>query len=370
MADTHSILIVDDELPQMRALCDTLQDRGFETVGCSLGSQALARLGERRFDLLLSDLMMPEMDGISLLQAALKLDPDLVAIIMTGAGTIATAVEAMKAGALDYILKPFKLSEILPVLSRALTVRQLRLENAALEKRVKERTDELELVNRELKSFSYSVSHDLRAPLRIITGYVDILVTDHSAELSPAAAELMKTIVAQTRTMDALIEGLLRFSHLGRQPLETQVVAVPRLVGEILGELRTLHRDRQVEVTVGELPDCLGDLALVRQVFANVLSNAFKYTARTPAPAVAISGRIEDDFALYAVRDNGVGFKMKDAEKLFQMFRRLHSQSDFEGNGIGLSIVQRIIQRHGGRIWAEAAPQAGATFTFTLPRSP
>ncbi|MEY2467024.1 MAG: hypothetical protein QOD03_1545, partial [Verrucomicrobiota bacterium] len=165
---TPRILIVDDEAPHMKALCDTLRDCGYETTGFTTGADALAILRGNKFDLLLSDLMMPGINGISLLQAALKIDPNMVGIIMTGQGTIDSAVEAMKTGALDYILKPFKLSVILPVISRALTVQKLRKENTELAQRLSKNAAELEAANKELEAFSYSVSHDLRSPLRAI----------------------------------------------------------------------------------------------------------------------------------------------------------------------------------------------------------
>jgi signal transduction histidine kinase len=359
------ILIVDDEATHMRALCDTLKDHDYETEGHTRGREALASLREKPCDLLLVDLMMPEMDGITLLRAALELDPHLVGIIMTGEGTISSAVEAMKTGALDYILKPFKLSAILPVLSRALSVRRLRRENADLERRVHDRTEELEAANKELEAFSYSVSHDLRAPLRAIGAFSKILADEHAARLTDEARTLLDRVTANTRRMEQLIEDLLRFSRLGRHPISKNPVNVSSLVDEVLADLRKEQGDRAVQIRVDSLPECVGDASLLKQVFVNLLSNALKYTRQKAEAMVEVGCRQRGGESVYYVRDNGVGFDMQYAEKLFGVFQRLHG-AEFEGTGIGLSIVQRIIKRHGGRIWAEAEVDRGATFFFTV----
>jgi len=369
-APSARILIVDDEVAQMRALCDTLGDHGYETVGFSSGKVALAELEKRKFDLLLADLMMPELDGITLLKVALQLDPDLVGIIMTGQGTIDTAVQAMKTGALDYILKPFKLSVILPVISRTLTLQQLRKDKATLERRVKERTVELETANKELEAFSYSVSHDLRAPLRHIEGYADLLAQNLSSTVSPEARRLLRIVIDSAQRMDELIEGLLRFSRLGRQALTRQPIDISSLVREVLAELNKDQGDHKVEIKVGNLPACVGDAPLVKQVFVNLLSNAFKFTRQKEPAIIEIGSEQREGERAYLIRDNGAGFDMTYADKLFGVFQRLHRDSEFEGTGVGLSIVQRIIERHGGRIWAEAEVDKGATFCFTLPQQP
>jgi hypothetical protein len=362
------ILIVDDETAQMRALCNTLQDHHFETTGFSAPKDALAAIQERgRFDLILADLMMPEMDGISLLKAALEKDPDMVGIVMTGQGTIDTAVKAMKAGAVDYILKPFKLSAILPVLSRALAIRRLRAENVELTRRVRKHAAELEEANKELEAFSYSVSHDLRAPLRAVDGFTGMVLSRYSEQMPPDAKRLLSQVESSAKRMGQLIEDLLRFSRLSRQPLSNRRVNISEMVADIVRELRNEAGDRELEVRIGELPDVNGDVSLLRQVFVNLLSNAFKFTRKTKALIeVGCDTSVQEN--VFFVRDNGAGFDMAYTQKLFTVFHRMHTEDQFEGTGVGLSIVQRIVQRHGGRVWAQAEPGKGATFHVALPK--
>jgi signal transduction histidine kinase len=360
------ILIVDDEPEQMRALCNALRDHGYQTVGFTDGPAALEDLRIARCELLLADLTMPRMNGIALLEAARAIDPDLVGIIMTGQDSIATAVEAMPVGALDFIVKPFQLTVILPVLSRALMVRRLRCDNAELQRSAREHSVELEATIKELEAFTYSVSHDLRAPLTVVIGYTDVLIEDYAARMPVEAQKILGALMAGGERMMQLIDDLLRLSRLGRRPLFKRPVSVSALVRDVLDGLQQ-QEERQVDVRVGELPDCVGDQALLRQVLANLLSNAFKFTRGREKPIVELSCRQQAGEKVYSVRDNGAGFDMHHAQDLFVAFQRFHSAERFEGTGIGLSIANRIVQRHGGRIWAEAELDKGATFYFSLP---
>ena len=363
------ILIVDDEVVHMRALCNTLKDHGYETVGFSSATAALAELQGPEFDLLLTDLMMPEMDGIALLQAALKKSPDLVGIIMTGEGTITTAVEAMKTGALDYILKPFKLSVILPVLARALSVRRLRLENAALLKRVQERTGQLEMANQELDAFAHSVSHDLRAPLRHISGFIGLL-KQAEPSLSEKGKQHMNVIAGSAKKMEQLIEDLLNFSKTSRVGIRQSAVKLDELVQQVIRDAQPEIEGRNIVWKINGLPQVQADPTLLRQVFSNLILNAIKYSQpRNPAEIEigSLTAGIMGEMVIF-IRDNGVGFDMNYVGRLFGVFQRLHREDQFEGTGIGLANVRRIIARHGGRTWAEGKVDGGATFYFTLPK--
>lgn len=243
---------------------------------------------------------------------------------------------------------------------------QIRQLNAELEQRVRLRTGELEAANRELEAFSYSISHDLRAPLRAVDGFSQAVMEDFGPQLPADGRRQLGVIRESARRMGCLIDDLLAFSRLSRQPLEKQPVDMAGLVRSVLGDFAGECADRQVEVSLGELPPCGGDPRLLRQVLVNLISNALKYSRKRAHPTLAIGCRTAEHPPVYYVRDNGSGFDMRYADKLFGVFQRLHRAEDYEGTGVGLAIVQRIVNRHGGRIWAESAIDAGATFYFTL----
>jgi PAS domain S-box-containing protein len=234
----------------------------------------------------------------------------------------------------------------------------------------REAEQQIRELNRELESFSYSVSHDLRAPLRHIDGYARILREDLGARLDPESRRCLDTIVDSSRRMGLLIDDLLAFSRLGRKPISTRAVDMRELAKGALAEVQSQvgGAASNVQVQVGELPPADGDPALLRQVWSNLLGNAIKYSSpRGKQARVLVSGERRGDLLHYSVADNGVGFDMRYAEKLFGVFQRLHSQEEFEGTGVGLAIVQRIVARHGGAVAARAEPGQGATFSFELP---
>ena len=535
MSAPARLLIVDDDPALMRALCDALEYEGYLTQGFTSGREAIAALRGQPFDLLLTDLTMPEIDGIALLRACRELDRELACVVMTGQGTIATAVDALKTGALDYVLKPFKVNNILPVLARALATRSLQLENIQLresvsihelsraitqglehgevvertlaaagqhshvsavyllvptddgralrlagktgpgaeslesaalllegsgerwvdqarkqleapgdsdprvlfahpfdarigvalpivaggkffgvlgfsssrsqqrispgqikaleilartaatafetaalvtqlrrvneelELRVRERTRDLEIANRDLEAFSYSVSHDLREPLRAIEGFCEMFRAEFGSSVPEPGRRILQRIWSGASRMTQLVNDLLHFSRFSREPLHCLRVPLREIVLQTVARLKEPLGERQPSVQVGDLPDCFGDRSLLEQVLINLLSNAFKFSAGRDAPRIEVGALRQGEDIVYYVRDNGVGFDMRYADRLFGVFQRLHPQEAFEGTGIGLSIVHRIITRHGGRVWADSRPNEGTTLYFSLP---
>jgi len=228
------------------------------------------------------------------------------------------------------------------------------------------RTIELEAANKELEAFTYSVSHDLRAPLRHINGFSKILLEDFGPQMDPAAKEYLQGIHETTQYMGRLVDDLLHLARVSRQELILQTTGLDALVEEAIARLRTEAQDRQIDWQVGPLPFVECDPGLIKQVFANLLSNALKFTRQRERAVIEVGQMTVDGQPVIFVRDNGIGFDMRYADKMFGVFQRLHRPQDFEGTGVGLAIVERIIHKHAGRVWAEAEVEKGATFYFTL----
>jgi two-component system sensor kinase len=233
------------------------------------------------------------------------------------------------------------------------------LENQALK---------LQAANKELEAFSYSVSHDLRAPLRAIDGYTRILVEDYEALLDAEGKRVCGVISAEARRMGQLIDDLLAFSRLGRKEMYSSNVDMKALAVSVLNELTKQDDRERIDFKIATLPSVSADASLMRQVWVNLLSNAIKFTSKKEQAVIEVGSKSDKDEFVYYVRDSGAGFDMEYANKLFGVFQRLHSESEFEGTGVGLAIVQRIIRRHGGHVWAEGEVDKGATFYFALPQ--
>jgi PAS domain S-box-containing protein len=371
--------VVTQEGEKFRAFLESAPDamvvvnQGGEIV--LLNRQAERQFGYRRDELLGKNVKNIISEGFAerLIADALRSAEDALAQEI---GTGIELIGRRKDGSdfpIEIMLSPLKSAEgtlvtagIRDISARQRAEEEIRELNANLERRVAQRTAELEAANKELEAFTYSVSHDLRAPLRHVDGFSKLLVEKHRAELSPDAQECVATIRDSVLQMGMLIDDLLNLARVGRQQLSIEVTGLNSLVEEVRADLQRSNPDRVIEWKVDTLPFVECDPGLMKQVFVNLLTNAVKFT-RPRKPAVIELGVTSHDGARAVfVRDNGVGFSMKYANKLFGVFQRLHRSEDFEGTGVGLATVQRIIHKHGGRVWAEAELDKGATFYFTL----
>lgn len=331
------------------------------------------------FDVILLSLSKREEGVFRFLDCVRKIRPFVPIIFIVGPELEEFAWESVQRGGTDYVVncdgKIRRLSLSIDLTldrARLLAERERNSEELArltegLERRVADRTAQLAAANQELEAFSYSVSHDLRAPLRAIEGFARILVEDYGDKLDPEAQRCLNIIIASTERMNRLIDDLLAFSRLTRTELEKRLIDMTELAQIVAVEIRRNHPGADVSVTIEPLLPARGDAAMLRQVWINLIENAFKFTRNRPKPRIEIGSYRDGANQVYYVRDNGVGFDMQYGHKLFNVFQRLHRADQFEGTGVGLAIVKRIIQRHGGQTWAEGKVNEGATFYFSVP---
>jgi len=380
---TVNILLVDDQPEGLLALEALLQGRERNIVKTRSGREALRQLLKADFALILLDVQMPDMDGFQTAELIRQRDSSKntpIIFLTAGHKSEANIFRGYAVGAVDYVLKPIvpeilrsKVSVFVDLARQTELVRrqadQLRQSEQEALQLAQARANllaELEVANKELEAFAYSVSHDLRAPLRRINGFAGILLEDFSAQLDPVAKGYLERVSQAGRHMCQLLDDLLNLSRVTRKELSRRRTDLDSLVKEVRDSLQPEIEGREIEWQIGRLPTVECDPGLIKQVFANLLLNAIKYTRPRQRATIQVDQMICDGQPAVFVRDNGVGFDMKYVDKLFGVFQRLHRQEDFEGTGVGLATVQRIIHKHGGRVWAEAEPYKGATFYFTL----
>jgi len=375
------ILLVEDNPGDARLIQETLADsRGaaFDLETADRLATGLERLRSGGIDVVLLDLTLPDSGGAATFGAVNLAAPHIPTIVLTGLGDEALALQVVREGAQDYLVKGQADGEMLARAIRYAIERQhIRLElkraeeavrqlNEELEQRVRQRTAELEAANHELEAFTYSVSHDLRAPLRHVNGFVRILVDEFHDDLNAQAQHYLDRIEEGARRMGRLVDDLLNLARVGRQHPQPRATALGSVVREVISELGPELAGREIDWRVADLPEVRCDPGLLHVAFTNLLSNAVKYTRPRSRPVIEVGQTTRDGERAFFVKDNGVGFDMKYADKLFGVFQRLHRADEFEGTGVGLATVQRIVHKHGGRIWAEAELDRGAAFYFTL----
>jgi signal transduction histidine kinase len=362
--ETVNILLVDNEPKGLLALEALLEPLGQKLITASSGREALRQLLAHDFALILLDIQMPGLDGFqtaALIRERERNRQTPIIFLTASYESEAQVFRGYAVGAVDYVYKPLQ-----PEILRSKV--SVFVELARTTEVVRKQAAQLELANKDLESFSYSVSHDLRAPLRAIGGYSDILRQSCGDKLGDENNRVLGKIIESAQRMETLIEDLLAFSQLGRHAISAKEIDMEALAREVLDELRSVPGQRVPQCILKPLPFGWGDRSLIRQVWLNLLSNAIKFTGTREVPSIELGGSSENARNVYYVKDNGAGFDMRYYDKLFGVFQRLHSASEFPGTGVGLAIVQRVVVRHGGSAWAEGKSGEGATFYFALPK--
>ena len=367
------ILIVDDDATKRFALKTVLAPLGENVIEASSGADALRQLLRQEFAVVLLDVRMPVMDGFETAQLIRQrprseLTPIIFVTALDQAET--DMGRGYDLGAVDFVFAP-----VVPAILRAKVAvfvelyraqQELRRYRSRLETLVEERTTALTAINRELEAFSYSVSHDLRAPLLAFDGLTKTMLEEYGDRLDKRAKDNLKRMRGASQRMTSVFEGLQTLFRLTSGEVHREKLDVTALARELVNEMEAGAADRDVRFEVAQAMTASGDRRLVRILLSNLLSNAWKFTSVKPSAVIEVGKEMVDGESRIYVRDNGVGFDMIYAHRLFGAFQRLHSQSEFPGAGIGLATARRIVNRHGGRIWAEGAAGEGATFYFVI----
>lgn len=379
-----NILMVDDEPANLEALEAVLEGLGQNLFRARSGTEALRCVLERDYAVILLDVQMPDISGIETAALIRERERSRTTPIIFLTGVVRTSEMVFKGystGAVDYLMKPV-VSGILRAKVEVfveLAMARLKLQAEVIERArigaeiaklnmtLEQRNEDLVAANEDLEAFGHSVSHDLRMPLRHIHAYISMLEDSAGEKLNPEERRHISVVRDAARRMGQLIDDLLAFSRIGRTTISAARIDHEHLVRQVIGEMQTDLRDRDIVWEVDSLPAATGDANLLRQVWANLLANAVKYSRPRELARIRVGAVVQDKEIIFNVSDNGVGFDPAYADQLFGVFQRLHSDTQFEGTGVGLANVRRIVQRHGGRTWADAKLNEGATFYFSLP---